>query len=118
VELDLRKLMEQAQQLSRNLEGRRAELSRREIEGQAGAGLVTAVMSGTGQLLRLHIDPKTFQSDQALVEDLIVAAVNSALAEVRALQQRELTGFVPGAAFVVPPQGPLGDPSGNSGENT
>ena len=103
--LDLRELMEQAQRLSRDLEGRRADLARREVEGQSGAGLVSAVMNGTGDLLRLHVDPKTFQSDQALVEDLIVAAVNAALLEVRQLQQRELSGLAAGSPLGFGPPG-------------
>jgi DNA-binding YbaB/EbfC family protein len=93
MKLDLNELMAQAQKLSHDLEGRRAELSRREVEGQAGAGLVTAVMSGTGELLRVRIDPKAIQGDVTLLEDLVVAAVNGALGEVRAVQQRELGGL-------------------------
>lgn len=100
MDLDLNKLMEQAQRFSQELQGRQAELGRREVEGQSGAGLVKAVMNGRGELLRLRIDPKTFSgvgADQALVEDLVVAAVNAALASVRDLQQRELAGLAGGA---------------------
>jgi DNA-binding YbaB/EbfC family protein len=96
MEIDLAKLMEQAQRLSRDLQGRQAELTRKEVEGQAGAGLVTAIMNGRGELLRLRIDPQTFraaENDKALVEDLIVAAVNSALGEVQKLQQQQLAGL-------------------------
>ncbi len=38
VDFDLGKLMEQAQRLTRDLQGRQEELGRREVEGQAGAG--------------------------------------------------------------------------------
>jgi DNA-binding YbaB/EbfC family protein len=88
--------MEQAQRLTRDLQGRQEELGRREVEAQSGAGLVTAVMNGRGDLLRLRIDPKLFAriaSDQALIEDLIVAAVNGALGEVHKLQQTELSSL-------------------------
>ena len=88
--------MEQAQQLTRDLQGRQEELARREVEGQAGAGLVTAVMNGRGDLVRLRIDPKMFArmaNDQALVEDVIVAAVNAALTQVHKLQQSELASL-------------------------
>jgi len=98
--------MEQAQRLSRDLQGRQDELARREVEAQAGAGLVTAVMNGRGDLLRVRIDPGMFArmaSDQALIEDVIVAAVNGALAEVHKLQQSEL------ASLAGPFKGSLGD---------
>jgi len=116
VDFDLGKLMEQAQRLTRDLQGRQEELAHREVEAQAGAGLVTAVMNGRGDLLRLRIDPKMFArmaSDQSLVEDVIVAAVNAALVEVRKLQQSELSslagpfGGIPGLSF-----DPSGPPSG------
>ncbi len=96
MDFDLGKLMEQAQRLTRDLQGRQEELARREVEGQAGAGLVTAVMNGRGDLLRLRIDPQMFArigSDQSMVEDVIVAAVNAALAEVQKLQQGELSSL-------------------------
>ena len=106
MELDLGKLLAQAQAFSRDLEGRREALGRREVEGQSGAGLVGAVMNGRGELLRLRIDPKAFAqitaapdgapADSALLQDLIVAAVNAALAEVSLLQQRELQGLAGG----------------------
>jgi DNA-binding YbaB/EbfC family protein len=125
VELDLGKLMEQAQRLTRDLQGRQEELARREVEGQAGAGMVAAVMNGRGDLLRLRIDPKMFArlgNDQALVEDLIVAAVNAALGEVHKLQQGELASLagpfagasgLPGFPFGAPPA-EKSDPEGKS----
>jgi DNA-binding YbaB/EbfC family protein len=100
MELDLGKLMEQAQHLSRELQGRQADLGRREVEGQSGAGLVTATMNGRGELLRVRIDPKTFAGgpqDQGLIEDLVVAAVNAAIGEVQKLQQQQLSSL--GSAF-------------------
>jgi DNA-binding YbaB/EbfC family protein len=123
VELDLGKLMEQAQRLTQDLQARQQELARREVEGQAGGGLVTAVMNGRGDLLRLRIDPKMFAQlggDQALVEDVIVAAVNAALGEVHTLQQGELASLagpfggmpgLPGLPLGVPPGGKP-DPEG------
>lgn len=63
------------------------------MEGQAGAGLVTATASGNGQLLRLKLDPKIDPSDSALLLDLIVAAVNAALTKVQEMQRQELSGL-------------------------
>ena len=96
MDLDLGKLFQQAQQLQGEVRRRQEELGRREVEGQSGAGLVTAVASGAGQLLRLTFDPKADLADPALLGDLIVAAVNTALARAHELQQQELAGVAGG----------------------
>ena len=46
-----------------------------EIEGEAGAGLVTVTLNGKGDLRRIKIDPKIVDpADAEMLEDLIVAA--------------------------------------------
>jgi DNA-binding YbaB/EbfC family protein len=94
VDVDLAKLMEQAQRLQHALQDRQQELARQEVQGHAGAGLVTATANGRGEILRLHIDPKVF-SDPALLEDLLVAAINAALRQAQELQQSEMQSLFP-----------------------
>jgi nucleoid-associated protein EbfC len=94
LDVDLAKLMEQAQRLQQGLAARQAELARQEVQGQAGAGLVTATANGRGEILRVHIDPKVF-SDPALLEDLLVAALNTVLRRVQELQQSEMQSLFP-----------------------
>jgi nucleoid-associated protein EbfC len=96
MELDLGKLMQQAQALQGELKRKQEELARQEVSAQAGAGLVTAVVNGRGELLRVKVDPKLDLGDRGLLEDLVTAAVNAALARSRELQQRELAGLAGG----------------------
>src|SRR6478752_8444041 len=52
-------------------------LSEQEVTGSAGGGLVTAVLNGGGDLLRLSIDPSVVDpNDVETLEDLVVAAVH------------------------------------------
>ncbi|HUB09224.1 MAG TPA: YbaB/EbfC family nucleoid-associated protein [Myxococcales bacterium] len=95
MELDLGKLMQQAQALQGELKRKQEELARQEVSAQAGAGLVTAVVNGRGELLCVKIDPKLDLGDRGLLEDLVTAAVNAALARSRELQQKELAGGLP-----------------------
>jgi DNA-binding YbaB/EbfC family protein len=94
LDVDLTKLMEQAQRLQRDLQGRQEELARLEVQGQAGAGLVTATANGRGEILRVHIDPKVF-SDPDLLEDLLVAALNEALRRAQEMQQSQMQSLFP-----------------------
>ena len=61
-----------------------AKLEGMEIEGEAGAGLVTVTLNGKGDLRRIKIDPKLVDpADTEMLEDLIVAAHADAQAEAR-----------------------------------
>ncbi len=91
MDFDLGQLFQQAQKLQAEAQRRQEELARREVTGQSGAGMVTAVANGRGELLRLRFDPQADLRDPSLLADLIVAAVNDALARARELQQRELS---------------------------
>jgi len=76
---DLGQLLQQAQQMQAEMERAQASLSEQEVTGTSGGGLVTAVLNGGGDLLRLTIDPSVVDpADVETLEDLIVAAVHDA----------------------------------------
>jgi DNA-binding YbaB/EbfC family protein len=59
-------------------------------EGESGAGLVKALVNGAKQVIRIDIDPSLLkESDQSILQDLIVAAVNKALQNVEEKTQEE-----------------------------
>ena len=54
------------------------------ITGSAGAGLVTVEVNGLCEVLNCKIDPTVFaKGDCELIEDLVITAVNDALALAR-----------------------------------
>ena len=88
--IDLNYFIRQANKLTEKIEQRKKELAEETVEGNAG-GLVTAVVSGVQELKALRIDPKALEgNDTALVEDLVVAAVNQALENSRNKMKTEL----------------------------
>ncbi len=76
-----------------------AELAAREIEGTAGAGLVTVTLSGKGELKRVKIDPSLAKPEELeVLEDLIRAAHADAKVKMDAAVKEEmskLTGGLP-----------------------
>jgi nucleoid-associated protein EbfC len=92
-------LMKQAAELKSKMETMQAELDRMEIEGSAGGGMVTAKISGKGELRGIQIDESLLKPDQKdIVEDLIVAAhadarrkLDAALAD----KMQAMTGGLP-----------------------
>jgi DNA-binding YbaB/EbfC family protein len=88
---DLGAWMRRAQEVQQKLAQLQQELARRTVEGSAGAGLVTAVATGELRILSIEIDPKLFeQGDRALLQDLVAAACNAALASAQRMVQEEM----------------------------
>ena len=76
---DLSALLQQAQQMQQQLVAAQEELARSEVTGSAGGGLVTATMTGSGELTALTISPDAVDpSDMETLQDLVVAAVRDA----------------------------------------
>jgi len=76
---DMSNLLAQAQAMQNQLMEAQADLEGQEIEGSAGGGLVTALVSGTGELLSLDIKKEAVDPDDTeTLADLIVAAVRDA----------------------------------------
>ena len=76
---NMQQLMKQAQKMQEQLEAAQAELAAAEVSGTAGGGLVTATVTGSGELLALTIDPSAVDpEDVETLQDLIVAAVRDA----------------------------------------
>jgi len=87
---DMSNLFEQAQQLqSQLLGGQEAQA----FEGVAGGGAVKVTVSGTGEFTGVTIRPDAVDpGDVAMLEDLVLAAVRDASAQVSAAMQQRLGG--------------------------
>ncbi|MDE2792169.1 MAG: YbaB/EbfC family nucleoid-associated protein [Paracoccaceae bacterium] len=73
-------LVEKAEAFKSKVEEVKGSLDTMTITGESGAGLVKARVNGHGRLMDLDIHPSLFSAeDREVVEDLIVAAVRSAV---------------------------------------
>ena len=88
---NLGKMMKQAQEMQAKMGEMQAALEAVEIDGASGGGLVTATLTGKGELRRLKIDPALVDpSDIEVLEDLVIAAVNDAKRKVEANAAEEM----------------------------
>ena len=84
-------LMKQASQMQSKMQEMQSKLESMEVEGAAGAGLVTVALTGKGELRRIKIDPKLLDAAEAeMLEDLIVAAHADAKRKVEAMAAEEM----------------------------
>jgi DNA-binding YbaB/EbfC family protein len=89
-------LMKQAQQMQENMARMQEELKLVEVEGQSGAGLVKVTMTCKNQVKKVSIDPSLVGEDKDMLEDLVMAAVNDAVAKAEATAQAKMQGFTAG----------------------
>ena len=89
-------LMKQAQQMQENMRKAQEELAGIEVEGQAGAGLVKLTMTCKFKVKRVAIDPSLLGEDKDMLEDLVMAAMNDAVAKAEATTQAKMAGFTAG----------------------
>ena len=84
----MQQLMKQAQKTQQQLVEAQAQLAQTEVVGTAGGGLVTATVTGSGDVLSIRIDPKAVDPDDVeSLEDLVVAAIRDAATNAAELQQ-------------------------------
>jgi DNA-binding YbaB/EbfC family protein len=93
---NMQQLMKQAQKMQQQLMAAQEELAATEVTGSAGGGLVTATVSGSGELQSLTIDASVVDPDDVeTLQDLVVAAVrdaNRAASELAAEKMGPLAG--------------------------
>jgi nucleoid-associated protein EbfC len=76
---NMQQLMKQAQKMQQQLLSAQQELAEAEVTGTAGGGLVTATVTGNGEVKSIKIDPKAVDPDDVeSLEDLVVAAIRDA----------------------------------------
>jgi nucleoid-associated protein EbfC len=89
-------LMKQAQQMQENMRRAQEELAKTEVEGQSGAGLVKVTMTCKFAVKRVIVDPSLLGEDKDMLEDLVAAAFNDAVAKAEAVTQAKMAGFTAG----------------------
>jgi len=94
--VNMMKLMQQAQSMQKNMERLQADLATRQYEATSGGGMVKATVKGDMTLTGIVIDPKVVDpTDVEMLQDLVVSAVNTALANAReqaASEMAKVTG--------------------------
>jgi DNA-binding YbaB/EbfC family protein len=96
---DFMGMMKQAAQLQSKMEALQAELDQIEVEGAAGAGLVSVRMTAKGELKGIKLDDSLIKPEEKeILEDLLVAAHTDARRKAEGLLQekmKSLTGGLP-----------------------
>jgi nucleoid-associated protein EbfC len=91
VSMDFNKLAEQAQQMQEQMKKAQEEMANEVVEGTAGGGAVVVKATGTGKITEIKIKKEAIDPDDPeTLEDLVLAAVNSALEAAEDLAKKKL----------------------------
>lgn len=90
-------LFKQARQIEGRLASVGDELRSQRATGTAGGGMVEIEVNGLEEVLRCRIDPGLFaQGDRELIEDLVSAAANQAIARAKQLHAEAMKNLAGG----------------------
>ncbi|MCD6340098.1 MAG: YbaB/EbfC family nucleoid-associated protein [Verrucomicrobia bacterium] len=89
---NLGKLFKQATRIQQQIQAAQESLAQRTVEAASGGGAVKVVARCDETIQSIKIDPKAIDpEDPEMLEDLVLAAVNSALEKAKATAKEELS---------------------------
>jgi DNA-binding YbaB/EbfC family protein len=95
--MDPNKMMAQLGQMQAQMEKAQEELKTAYVEHSAGGGAVTVKVSGALEVSEIIIKPEAIDpEDPEMLQDLLVSAVNGAVAAAQQLQQQKMMGQLGG----------------------
>jgi hypothetical protein len=89
------KMLRQVQQMQDKMSKVQKELETETVEASAGGGAVTVVATGTQKVVSVTIDPAA-ASDNEMLQDLVLTAVNEALERSKQMAAEKMQGVASG----------------------
>ena len=88
---NMNNMMKQVQKMQKQMEGMESELEDKEVEASVGGGVVKATVNGKKELISIDIEEDAVDPDDvAMLEDLILAAVNEAMRKADTMAESEM----------------------------
>ena len=93
-------MIKQAQKMQQDMLKMQEELDARTYSASAGGGVVTAEVNGRRELITLTIDPEAVDPDDVeMLQDMVIAAVNSALKAAETSREESMAKVTGGLNF-------------------
>jgi nucleoid-associated protein EbfC len=93
----LNQMMQQMQQMQADMAAAQDALADESVEASVGGGMVKAVVTGTGEVKSVSINPDVVDPDDVeMLEDLVLAAVNEGLRMAQELAASKMGGVTSG----------------------
>ena len=100
---NFQQILQMGQQVQARMSELQTELGNRTVTGSAGGGMVTATADGRGKIREIKIDASVAAGDVEMLEDLVLAAVNTAQERAAKAYEEELKKLAGGFPLPFPP---------------
>lgn len=96
-QMNMQQMMKQARKMQEQLAQAEERLAQTEISTSAGGGMVKVTATGDQRITSIKIDPEAVDpEDVEMLEDMILAAVNDALASAQQLASQQMGALTGG----------------------
>ncbi|MBK6647937.1 MAG: YbaB/EbfC family nucleoid-associated protein [Anaerolineales bacterium] len=93
-------MMQQLQRMQKQMEEAQAKLAEETVSATAGGGAIKVTMTGDQKCKSVEISPDFLKdADPEMLQDMVLSAVNMALDESRALQEKLMGPLAGGMPF-------------------
>lgn len=86
----MKEIFEKAKDMQENIKKMKDELDAKTFTGESGGGMVTVTMSGARKCKKIEVADICLQ-DKDMMQDLIVAAVNTVISKIEEEYKNELS---------------------------
>jgi DNA-binding YbaB/EbfC family protein len=94
-------MLKQVQKMQEEMQRVQGELINLTVSEEAGGGMIKATANGNKEIISLEIDPQVINKEEKeILEDLVVAAVNKAIASASRIAEEEMAKVTKG---MIPP---------------
>ncbi|MBL4952236.1 YbaB/EbfC family nucleoid-associated protein [Neobacillus sp. OS1-32] len=94
---NMQNMMKQMQKMQKKMAEAQEQLGQEKIEGTAGGGIVTVVVTGHKEVVDVQIKPEAVDPDDVeMLQDLVLTAVNDALKKADELTNNTMGQFTKG----------------------
>ncbi|MGM0904833.1 YbaB/EbfC family nucleoid-associated protein [Mesobacillus maritimus] len=94
---NMQNMMKQMQKMQKKMAQAQEELGEKRIEGSAGGGMVTVIVTGHKEIVDVQIKQEVVDPDDVeMLQDLVLAATNDALKKAEELTNSTMGQFTKG----------------------
>ena len=88
---DFTKILDKAKELESKMKESQEKIKEIRAEGMSGSNSVKITLDGEGEMQNIQLSDEIVKEDRAIIEDLIVAAHNSAKSQLKSKTAEEIS---------------------------
>jgi DNA-binding YbaB/EbfC family protein len=88
---DFSKIIDKARELEAKMKESQEKIKNIRVEGVSGSNSVKVILDGEGEMQKIEISDEILKEEKSIIEDLIVAAHNSAKTQLKSKTNDEIS---------------------------